>query len=311
VLCVPTLNPGRHAALLLESVARQTIKPDVFLVVDSSSTDGSLEAFSRAGAELISIPRSTFDHGATRNIALELFEADFYIYLTQDAIPATNDSFQLLLDAFTAPKVGVAYGRQLPHKGADAMGAFARLFNYPAESRTRTLADAPALGIKTAFCSNSFAAYRRTAMLQVDGFPKSVICCEDLAVAARMLTAGWEIRYVADATVYHSHDYSAIEEFRRYFDLGVFFRKEDWIRRKFGSIERQGLPLVYSQLRHLRREGLARRMPEALVRLALRWAGYRLGALHMRLPLRLNKSLAMNRGYWDRMLEQRQRLIAD
>lgn len=54
------------------------------------------------------------------------------------------------------------------------------------------------------------------------GFPEDVIGSEDAYVAARMLLGGYAVRYATTAEVYHSHDYSVLEEFRRYFDIGVF-----------------------------------------------------------------------------------------
>ena len=84
------------------------------------------------------------------------------------------------------------------------------------------------IGIKAAFLSNSFAAYRRSALESVGGFPSDTIFGEDTFAAAKMLLNGWKIAYSAEATVYHSHNLTFIEEFRRYFDIGVFHSREKW-----------------------------------------------------------------------------------
>ena len=66
------------------------------------------------------------------------------------------------------------------------------------------MADREALGIKTAFLSDSFAAYRCDALADVGGFP-DVPACEDMYVGAKLLQAGYTIVYAAEAQVYHSH----------------------------------------------------------------------------------------------------------
>ena len=140
---------------------------------------------------------------------------DALIVMTQDAIPATAETFaNLISELQLEPLNGVAYGRQLPHPGAGVLGAQSRHFNYPAASRTKRLDDAAQLGIKTCFSSDSFSVYRRSALSAVGGFPQDVIGSEDAYVAARMLLAGYQVRYAASAQVYHSHDYRLLEEFR-------------------------------------------------------------------------------------------------
>ena len=77
------------------------------------------------------------------------------------------------------------------------------------------------MGIKTYFCSNVCAMYRRDVFRELGGFEKHTIFNEDMIFAARAVKAGWRIAYAADARVYHSHDYTAKEQFHRNFDNGV------------------------------------------------------------------------------------------
>ncbi len=160
-LVIPTRNAGAHLDRLLPALAAQRRQPDSILVVDSRSSDDTVERFRAFGARVEVIEPASFNHGGTRRWASQQVEADALIYLTQDAIPASPDSFANLLDELYAEAdIGVAYGRQLPHPGAGLLGAQARRFNYPPESRSKRLADASELGIKTCFSSDSFSAYR-------------------------------------------------------------------------------------------------------------------------------------------------------
>lgn len=234
-----------------------------------------------------------------RRWASQQVEADALIYLTQDAIPASPDSFANLLDELYAEAdIGVAYGRQLPHPGAGLLGAQARRFNYPPESRSKRLADASELGIKTCFSSDSFSAYRSDALAAVGGFPEDVIGSEDAYVAARLLQAGYAVRYAASAEVYHSHDYRLLEEFRRYFDIGVFYGRERWIRAAFGGAGGEGKRYVLAEIQALRAAGALYRVPEIALRSAFKLLGYRLGQLERHLPVALKRRISMFPGYW-------------
>jgi rhamnosyltransferase len=158
--------------------------------------------------------------------------------------------------------------------------------------------DAGEFGLKTAFISNSFAAYRISSLTEVGGFPNNVIFGEDMYVAAKMLKAGYKIAYAADACVYHSHGYSLWQEMKRYFDMGVFHAREPWIRQELGGAEGEGVKFVVSEIKYLLRNAFWR-IPEALLRTLVRYSGFRLGLVEKRLPIWLKKWLAMNKAYFE------------
>lgn len=297
-LMVPLRNGGKLWQRWLEAFASQTVKPTGLLVVDSCSSDGSAELARASGFALHVIAAERFNHGATRQLGAELLaDAEILVFLTQDALLASPDALEKLLACFADARVGAAYGRQLPQPGCGAIAAHARRFNYPAAGAVKTLADAPRLGIKAAFLSDSFAAYRRSALLEAGGFPADVILGEDTYVAAKMLLKGWKIAYCAEAQVFHSHDYTPFQEFRRYFDTGVFHGREPWIRQEFGQPGGEGMRFVRSELRFLARERPFL-IPAALVRTLLKFAGYKLGTLERLWPLWLKRCLSMHGGYW-------------
>ncbi|AZD24558.1 Pellicle/biofilm biosynthesis protein PslC, CAZy glycosyltransferase family 2 [Pseudomonas chlororaphis subsp. aurantiaca] len=298
-LIIPARNAGAHLDRLLPALAAQTLQPDSVLVVDSSSTDDTVSRFRQFGARVEVIAAQQFNHGGTRRWASEQVDADALILLTQDAIPATPQTFANLIQELEEdPRIGLAYGRQLPHPGAGILEAQSRHFNYSPQSRSKSLADAGELGIKTCFSSDSFSVYRRSALQAVGGFPEDVIGSEDAHVAARMLLNGYLVRYAASACVQHSHSYSLMQEFRRYFDIGVFYGREPWIREAFGSAGGEGKRYVLAELRALRDAGQLQRVPEVLLRSALKLLGYRLGHAEQHLPTPLKRRLSMFSNYW-------------
>lgn len=299
-LYIPTLNGGERFRQVLTALAGQHLPLLRKVVIDSDSTDGTAEAAEGAGFDVIGLNGRRFDHGGTRQQAVDAFpEADVYIFLTQDAVPADGSALASLVAAFRDPSIGVAYGRQLPHEGATVMERHARLFNYPAVSQVRSLRDAGRYGIKTISCSNSFAAYRRTALEAVGGFPSGTIMGEDVIVAGRMLLADWKLAYVAEAQVFHSHNYTLREEFERYFDIGVFHRADRWILEAFGRADGEGFRYAASELRYVMRHQ-PWVLPKVVASFAAKWMGYKLGLHYSRLPLRLRKAFSMYKGYWGR-----------
>lgn len=296
-IIIPVYHPDDKFIALIESLAAQTVRCPV-LIIDSGAGGAWEGALGGLEAEVIRIPQAEFNHGGTRTMGIERTRgADVHVLLTQDAILASPTSIERLLAVFSDDSIGCAFGRQLPHAGASPFAAFAREFNYPATSRTVSMADSARYGMKTAFASNSFAAYRRTAMEEVGYFPTDTILSEDMCAVARLLMAGYRSAYVADATVYHSHNYSIPQEFRRYFDIGVFHAREPWIRDTFGNAEGEGGRFVQAEMRYLAAINPLLLAPMVL-RDGMKFIGYRLGIAERKLPTGLKRKLSMTRGYW-------------
>jgi rhamnosyltransferase len=296
-IVVPTWNAAPYWTRF-SSALLACVKPEQVLIIDSSSTDGTAELARSARFQVVTILQSTFNHGATRQMAAEMLpEADILVYLTQDAVLAGPDAIATLIKAFDDSSIGVAYGRQLPKPGAGPIEAHARLFNYPAESEVRDLSAREQKGFKAVFISNSFSAYRRSALMAVGGFHSGVILSEDTIVAANMLLAGWQIAYVAEAKVYHSHSYTWKQEFQRYFDIGVLHSREQWLLTRFGRTDGEGRRYVVSEMNYL----LARapwQVPSALIRTGLKLMAYRLGLMESKLGAKLKQRLSMHHAYW-------------
>jgi rhamnosyltransferase len=297
-LVIPTRNGALNWPALCAGIRSQSFTPQRVLIVDSSSSDGTAQLARSAGFEVVGIEQSEFDHGATRQWAAEqLPEAKILLYLTQDAIPSRPDAFLNILSAFDDPSVAAAYGRQLPRSDAGPFEAHARHFNYPPVSRICTSETRKSLGFKAAFASNSFAAYRRTALDQVGGFPAGAIFAEDSIVFARLQLSGWKTAYVAEAIVVHSHPYTLGQEFSRCFDIGVFHARESWIESEFRTPYGEGRRFVLSEIKSLVPRHI-HLIPLAALRTAAKIVGYRLGRWEAYLPFALRRALSMHKNFW-------------
>lgn len=297
-LIIPTYNAGENWINVIQSIKLQTKNAEV-ICIDSSSTDNTVELAKQAGFTVYTIEKSAFDHGGTRNQAVKFADknTEFLIFMTQDAILASSTAIEELLKPFTDPSVSAVCGRQLPHKNATTQATHARLFNYPIQSKIKSQADIPTFGIKCAFMSNSFAAYRKSVFEQLGGFPEYTILAEDMHLTARMILAGYKVAYYAGACVYHSHNYSIKQEFQRYFDTGVFQQNERWIQQKFGKVSNEGKKFVLSEWQYLCKNApLA--LPKAFIATFAKWLGFKLGYHWQKLPHFLCVAFSLHKGYW-------------
>lgn len=294
---IPTYNGLGDLQRLVSSLENQECRHDLY-IVDSSSKDGTYEFACSTRATVTKISSAEFNHGGTRQMMVNANPGyDYYIFLTQDAVLNNSKSLSNLISPFDTPSVGAVYGRQLPHDDANVFAKHARYFNYPIVSDIKSIEDSRYFGIKTAFLSNSFSAYRGKALHDAGGFADHLILSEDMYVAANMLIKGWSIAYAADAECKHSHNYTMKDEFCRYFDIGVFHSREPWIREKFGGAGGEGLRFVKSELQFL---GLSNfhLFPSSLIRNAAKLVAYKLGQHEKSIDVKYKKSLSMHSKYW-------------
>jgi rhamnosyltransferase len=159
---IPTYKPDEKFLACLRQLQNQTVVPDKIIIMN---TEESLFSVSipeeMEGVEIHHIKKEEFDHGGTRDEALRYSDADIVLFLTQDAVPANCFLVEKMLEPFADSQVSAVYARQMADPKKSPVEAFTRRFNYPKESRKKTEDDLDTLGIKTFFCSNVCAAYRR------------------------------------------------------------------------------------------------------------------------------------------------------
>lgn len=321
---IPTFRPGERLLHILESMEAQTVRPRCVRLINTErdGLDALLSAHGLSEEELLTrhpflrithISQDEFDHGGTRNQGFRMCEgAEYVLTMTQDALPANENLIGQLLralqeepqpdpacdgDAPASGAIAVAYARQLPNADAPVEERLSRGFNYPAQSRIKRESDREELGIKVYYCSNVCAMYRMDIWRSLGGFPGRAIFNEDMIYACSALRAGYCTYYAAGAEVYHSHRYTASQQFHRNFDLGVSQAQNPQV---FGSLssEGEGMSYVKAVVRQMLAEHAALQVPGFTVRCAARLIGYRLGKAYERLPESWVVRFSSNRGYW-------------
>lgn len=243
------------------------------------------------------LSKKEFDHGMTRRVGVSKSDADIFVMMTQDAIPADLELIAQLVKALEEEKVVAAYARQLPREDCNEAEKYMRQFNYPAQSRVKSIADLNELGIKTYFCSNVCCAYKREVYDKVGGFVKHAIFNEDMLYAAKVLKEGYKIAYVAQAQVYHSHNYTCKQQFKRNFDLGVSQADHPEVFADVPS-EGEGIRSVKATVAHLKKNGMAGKVPYVIVQSGCKYMGYLLGKRYQKLPKKLVLKCTSNKEYW-------------
>jgi len=274
---IPICNAGRRLFDLLDSLQDQTVKPSQIVIVDSDPTDETNETANRQNCKVIKINLTNFDHGTTRNLGVAQTDSEFVVFLTQDVIPADEYMIaELIKPLQTDTNIAICYGRQLPRANTRPLERFFREFNYPPQSILKTKNSIPILGLKTFFCSNSCSAIRRSIFNKIGGFKNNVIVNEDMLFAAKAILAGYNVYYNPEAKVYHSHSYSLLQIYKRYFKIGRFFANNKWLL-QYGELKSYGGSIIKSGIITFWKEKKPHYTVALFVELAIKTIAYKIG----------------------------------
>jgi rhamnosyltransferase len=296
---IPVKNGGDDLVRCLDGIAAQCVDDEVeVVVVDSGSSDGSVEVARARGAVVEEIPALEFDHGATRNRAAAAARGDVLVFTSQDAYAERDDWLARLIAPLADPRVAGAYGRQLAHHHATPPEVYFLDFLYGPASRTQRLHNGAGVSMETTFFSNVNAAIRSELFGRYP-FAEDMIMSEDQEWSRRVLLDGYELRYVADAAVRHSHDYTLGAAFRRFFDSGVSAsRSYTGGAGATAVVRRRALDYARGELAWLWRTGNARWILYTAIYEATKFVGLQLGLHHERLPARIKPRLSALGNYW-------------
>lgn len=295
---IPTYRPGEELQALIKGLESQTLSVHRIILMNTRAGDFPADLEREfPGVEVHHLEKKDFDHGGTRDAGAQLSDADYLLYMTQDALPADEYLVEKLAKSFADERVKAVGARQLPAKDCKELERYTRSFNYPVESRIKTQEDLKTLGIKAFFCSNVCAMYERQTYLNQGGFVHRTIFNEDMIYAGGLLKKGYAIAYAADARVIHSHNYSGWEQFRRNFDLAVSQVDHPEVFAGIRS-ESEGLRLVKRTAAHCLKIGKPWLIFSLVFSSGCKYIGYKLGRGYQKLPHWLIMACTMNRAYW-------------
>ena len=319
-IIIPTYKPDDTFCLLLQGLREQTFVVHRLIILNTEETlwQEAIQKYPIADAlgalsyeyQIVHVKREDFDHGGTRALGVTYSDADVVMFMTQDAVPADAYLIENLVHSLdnkedTEGTVAVAYARQLPNENCRIVERYTRQFNYPDMGRKKSKADIGELGIKTFFCSDVCAAYRRDIFVKMGGFESPVIFNEDMFFAAKAIMQGYCVEYAADAKVIHSHNYSIAQQFHRNFDLAVSQTMHPEIFEQVSS-ESEGMKLVLNTMKYL----CSIKKPYLIWNLfwqsAAKYAGYFWGKRYKKLSKKRILKYSMSPAYWNRLWKNEQ-----
>ncbi len=313
---IPVYKADKKLERLLAMLLQQTVRPAKIILMNTEAEGYTVENLRERVAKvaakndnkalpfveirIVRVEKNDYDHGGTRNLAVcKYSDAEFFLCMTQDAVPADVFLIEKLMRCFREEEVGAAYARQMPAEYADFTERFLRLHNYPAESCKKTKEDKERLGIKTYMISNACAMYRRSRYDELGGFVTDTIFNEDMIFGASLIEAGDAICYCAKARVYHTHNYGLTAQFKRSFDMAV--SQADY-RSVFGQVssEKEGIRFVKNAAEYCMSQRRYGDLFVFLMESVARYCGFFMGKHYKRLPEKVVLGCTLQPEYWEK-----------
>lgn len=297
---IPVYKPGTEFKELIRRLELQklTIRT-IYLMHTKDGNDLTRSEFLKGYNNIIieEVEPKDFDHGGTRDKAIQMSDAEYVLCMTQDAVPVDALLTEKLVNGICEEGVAVAFARQIPKKGCHLLEKYTRSFNYPDHSIVKTKDDQNELGIKTYFNSNVCALYRRDIYTKQGGFEKKIIFSEDMIYAAGCIQNGYKIAYVAEAKVIHSHNYTNIQQFRRNFDIAVAQAQHPDIFKGIHS-EAEGIRMVRNTAVYLTKNHQPLMLVTLITSSMAKYFGYLVGKNYTKLPRGVVLKCTSNPRYW-------------
>lgn len=252
-IIIPTKNAGDDFEYTLEKIRCQRgIKEIEIIIVDSGSTDNTLNIAEKYGAKIFRITPEEFSHSRTRNFAAEKATGEYLVFITQDAIPVGEYWLYNMIKVFNLDnKIAAVTCRQIPRSDADIFACYSLWNHYT----TLGLTEDKILEAKENFKRLSYiekrsicqldsvcCAVKRQIFQEIGGFNEELNYAEDLEFGKRLISAGYKIAFLYSNAVIHSHNRTALYFFKRSFvDTSALMRIFEENKGEIASIPKSSL----------------------------------------------------------------------
>ena len=205
-IVIRCFNEERHIGRLLSGILRQTVQPKEIIVVDSGSTDRTLEIARRFPVKVVNITPEEFSFGRSLNRGCREATGDILVFASAHTYSVYSDWLERLIEPFQDSAVALVYGKQ---RGGDVT-------RYAEHQVFKSwFPDEPNGNQVHAFCNNANAAIRRSVWTRIP-YDESLTGLEDIGWAKQALNLGYRIVYEPEAEIVHLHEESPAQIFNRY-----------------------------------------------------------------------------------------------
>ena len=230
IIC-PLYNAENYIEKLENSIKKQkNVKINKIRYVLTRSKDRTEEILSNLNATYKVIEPQEFSHSLTREKEAFESDADILVFVTQDIIIEDEMWLYNLTKDIMNGKCQATYSRQLCNN--NSIEKYTRELNYPEKSMCKTKEDVDKIQLRTFFFSDASSAIKREVFVKLNGYDnKNLSINEDMYIAYKLIMNGYTIKYCADSKVVHSHNFTLKEQYKRYYDTGRFFKKNDYLNK--------------------------------------------------------------------------------
>jgi rhamnosyltransferase len=205
-IIIRCFNEEKHIAKLLTGIFLQTKKNIEVILVDSGSTDATLNIAAKYGVKIVYIAPEEFSFGRALNRGCQKASGDILIFVSAHCYPLYQNWLEQIIEPFHDPKVVLSFGKQTGNESSQFSEMQIFSLWFPRESN---------FARSEPFCNNANAAIRKIVWEQYP-FNEELTGLEDVAWAKQMLEKGYRISYNSDAVIVHVHNETMEQVKNRY-----------------------------------------------------------------------------------------------
>lgn len=277
IIC-PIYNGEKYIEDLYRNIKKQkSVNIIEIKFILTESKDGSEEILERLKIDYEKISPKNFSHSLVREKAAFEAKGEILVFITQDIKIDNENWLYELVKNIKSRKCDAAFSRQIAYE-SHTVEKYTREINYPKDSRVVSKNDIKKLGLMTFFFSDASSAILKDTFVKLKGYDgKKLPTNEDMYFAYKLIMNGYKISYESDSVVIHSHELSFKDTFKRYRDIGRFFKENSYIN-KYSANER-GLDVFKYIIKRVSEEKKIYLLPQIFMNFIARFIGMKIGKI--------------------------------
>ena len=215
-IVIRTLNEAQHLSSLLSAIRLQRTNMSYEIVlIDSGSTDKTLEIAKKFKCRITHIAKTSFSFGRSLNEGIKFSKGKYLVFISGHCVPKNQKWLESLVHPIVEKKVNYTYGKQLA--GDKSFWSERQIYKkyFPDKKQL------PQVGF---FCNNANSAILKDTWKKYL-FDEDLTGLEDLDLAKRLTNDGGRIGYIPEAAVYHFHNESWAQVRRRFEREAIALKK--------------------------------------------------------------------------------------
>lgn len=273
-IILPVYNGEKYLKKLVEKIRDQEGNYEIELIaLVSKSFDKSLEEAQKLFDKIIEVNK--FNHARTRHEGAMRASGDILVFITQDILPYDNQWLKNLINPLNK-KVIAAFSRQIAYEKHSNIEKIIREFNYPNKDRICNKGMKEENGRKNIFYSDASSAIIKDKFFELGGYDFEVPTSEDVYLANKIVESGYSFIYASQSRIWHSHQLSLKETYKRYRDIGKFERMYG-NEIDFSKTQNEGNKVLMCLIKELLKRKNIKELIYLPFDMGARWIGYKYG----------------------------------